>query len=83
MFAKVEVQSASGHKVIVIPTKAVLTEGDATKVIVATGDHSFRTRAIDVGPEVDGKVRVLGRLKPGEKIVTEGAIFLKNEIDTH
>jgi cobalt-zinc-cadmium efflux system membrane fusion protein len=83
MFAKVEVQNASGRKVIVIPTRAVLTEGDSTKVIVATGDRVFRARPIDVGPEVDGMVRVLGRLKAGEKIVTDGAIFLKNELETH
>ena len=37
---------------------------------------------VEVGPEVDGKVRVLSGLKPGEKIVTEGAIFLKKEMET-
>ena len=34
-----------------------------------------------VGPEVDGQVRVLGGIKPGERIVTDGALFLKNEMD--
>ena len=38
-------------------------------------------RVVDVGPESNGKVRVFSGLKPGEKIVTEGALFVKNEID--
>jgi cobalt-zinc-cadmium efflux system membrane fusion protein len=65
-----------------IPSKAVLTDGDTSKVIVATEGQVFRTRKVDVGPELDGKVRVLGGLQPGERIVTDGAIFLKKEIDT-
>jgi hypothetical protein len=35
-----------------------------------------------VGPEGEGKVRVLTGLTPGEKIVTEGAIFMKREIES-
>jgi multidrug efflux pump subunit AcrA (membrane-fusion protein) len=41
----------------------------------------FRVRRVDVGPETDGRVRVMGGLTPGEKIVTEGAIFMKREIE--
>ena len=63
------------------PTKAVLTDGDKTYVIVATEGNVFRLRRVDVGPESDGRIRVLGGLTPGEKIVTEGAIFMKREIE--
>ena len=41
----------------------------------------FRVRRVDVGPESEGHIRVLGGLTPGEKIVTEGAIFMKREIE--
>jgi multidrug efflux pump subunit AcrA (membrane-fusion protein) len=40
----------------------------------------FSERAIEIGPEREGKVRVLGGLRPGEKIVTDGAIFLDAEL---
>jgi cobalt-zinc-cadmium efflux system membrane fusion protein len=82
MFAKVDVRNASGKKFIMVPAKAVLSEGEKSVVIVATEGHVFRTRRVDVGPEVEGQVRILGGLKPGEKVVTDGAIFMKREIDT-
>jgi cobalt-zinc-cadmium efflux system membrane fusion protein len=81
MFAKVDVQNVSGRKFITVPAKAVLSEGDKSLVIVATEGSVFRTRRVDVGPETDGNVRILNGLTPGEKIVTDGAIFMKREIE--
>ncbi len=83
MFAKIEVQSTGGHKVILIPSRAVLSDGgEKSKVIVASDNNVFRVQMADVGPEVDGKVRVLSGLKPGDRIVTDGAIFLIHEIES-
>jgi cobalt-zinc-cadmium efflux system membrane fusion protein len=81
MFAKVEVSDGGRRKVMSVASKAVLTDGDKTYVIVATEGNVFRIRRVDVGPETDGRLRVLGGLTPGEKIVTEGAIFMKREIE--
>ena len=81
MFAKVDVADSGRHKVIGVATKAVLTDGDKTYVIVATEGNVFRLRRVDVGPESEGRIRVLGGLTSGEKIVTEGAIFMKREIE--
>lgn len=80
MFAKVELSDMHGKKVIVIPSRAVLSDADHSRVIVADG-NVFRMRVVQVGPEIDGKVRVLTGVKAGESLVTEGALFLKNEID--
>src|SRR5215471_17586893 len=82
MFAKVDVRNVSGRKFMTVPAKAVLNDGDKSVVIVATEGNVFRTRRVDVGPEVDGQVRILGGLVPGEKIVTDGAIFMKREIES-
>ena len=82
MFAKVDVQNTSGHKFMAVPAKAILNEGDKTLVIVATEGSVFRARRVDVGPESEGQVRILGGLTPGEKVVTDGAIFMKREIET-
>ena len=81
MFAKVELTETNGKKVLVVPSRAILNDSEHSRVVVGTGDNVFRMRVVQVGPEVGGKVRVLDGLKPGEKIVTEGALFLKNEID--
>jgi len=81
MFAKVDLTSTGGGKVIVIPSRAVLNDSEHSRVITVGDESTFRMRIVEVGPESNGKVRVFNGLKPGEKIVTEGALFVKNEID--
>jgi len=81
MFARVNVKSGTRRKVIEVPARAVLMDGDKSMVIVATEGDTFRARRVEVGPLSDDQVRVLGGLTPGEKIVTDGAIFMKREIE--
>jgi cobalt-zinc-cadmium efflux system membrane fusion protein len=81
MFAKVDVLNAPDRKLILVPAQAVLNEGDKTIIIVASEGNVFRARRVDVGPEAEGRVRVLDGLRPGEKIVTDGAIFMKRQLD--
>jgi cobalt-zinc-cadmium efflux system membrane fusion protein len=81
MFAKVDVADNGRRKIMSVASKAVLTDGDKTFVIVATEGNVFRIRRVDVGPQNEGRIRVMGGLTPGEKIVTEGAIFMKREIE--
>jgi cobalt-zinc-cadmium efflux system membrane fusion protein len=81
MFAKVDVRDNGRRKVIMVSSKAVLSEGDKAMVVVAIEGNVFRARRVDVGPETDGQVRILGGLTPGEKVVTDGAIFMKREIE--
>lgn len=79
MFAKVELSSPEGPKAIVIPTMAVLNDGDQSIVLVVGEDQVFKSAKVQVGPEHLGMVRVLSGLKPGQQIVTQGALFLQRE----
>jgi cobalt-zinc-cadmium efflux system membrane fusion protein len=81
MFAKIELVEASGKKVLVVPSRAILSDADHSRIVIAGDDNVYRLRTVQVGPEVGGKVRILDGAKAGEKLVTEGALFLKNEID--
>jgi cobalt-zinc-cadmium efflux system membrane fusion protein len=81
MFAKIELRDAGGRQALVIPAKAVLSDGEKSKVVVAGESNTFRVRQVEVGPELDGMVRVLRGLTSGEKIVTDGGLFLKHEIE--
>lgn len=81
MFARIDLMDTGGKKTIVVPSAAVLNDSDHARVIVYGDDLVFRLRTITAGPETAGKVRVIDGLKPGEKIVTEGALFLKHEIE--
>ncbi len=80
MFAKIALAEGNGKQVLVIPAKAVLNEAGKSRVIVVQGT-TFRPVTVEVGPETDGKVRVLAGLKVGDRVVTDGALFLKHDID--
>jgi membrane fusion protein, heavy metal efflux system len=82
MFARIEVTNATQRKAILLPSRAILTDSQHTRVIVATEGNIFRQRVVETGPEVDGKVRVSSGIHPGEKVVTDGAIFLKREMES-
>jgi len=81
MFARVNVQGRPNHKIITVPSKAILNDGDKFLVIVASEGITFRVRRVEIGPDVDGQTRILSGLVPGEKIVTDGAIFMRREIE--
>jgi len=81
MFARVNVQGHPDHKIITVPSKAILNDGDKFLVIVASEGITFRVRRVTIGPDVDGQTRILSGLTPGEKIVTDGAIFMRKEIE--
>ncbi len=80
MFAKVALADTNGKKVLVIPARSVLNEAGKIRVIVVEG-NVFRPVNVEVGPEVEGRVRVLSGLEAGAKVVTDGALFLKHDID--
>ena len=81
MFAKIDLTATGGARVILVPSKAILSDSEKPRVILVDADDTFRLEPVEVGSEVDGNVRVLSGLHAGQKIVTEGALFLKNEID--
>jgi multidrug efflux pump subunit AcrA (membrane-fusion protein) len=82
MFARIDLTSTGQRKAILVPSRAILTDSQHTRVIVATEGNVYRQRVVETGPEVDGKVRVLSGIVPGERIVTDGAIFLKREMES-
>jgi membrane fusion protein, heavy metal efflux system len=81
MFAKVELAEAAGKKVLVVPSRAILNDAEHARLIVAGTDDVYRLRIVQAGPEFDGKVRILDGVKAGEKVVVDGALFLKSEIE--
>jgi cobalt-zinc-cadmium efflux system membrane fusion protein len=80
MFARIMLHDAEAKQVSV-PAKAILVDSQPPRVVVVEGDR-FKLREVNVGPEVAGRVRVLSGLAAGERVVAEGAIFLKQEIES-
>jgi cobalt-zinc-cadmium efflux system membrane fusion protein len=79
MFARVSLLQKT-EPVMSLPTQAVLSDGEKSQVITVTDDGHFKPQPVEVGVERDGRVRILGGLNPGDKVVVEGALFVKNEL---
>jgi membrane fusion protein, heavy metal efflux system len=57
----------------------VIRHGDDAVVWVEEAPELFRRRAVKLGIEQEGRVQIREGLKPGERIVARGAIFVDNE----
>jgi membrane fusion protein, heavy metal efflux system len=63
----------------IVPGAAVVREQDAYHVFVQVDNDTFVLRPVTLGQESGGSVVLLDGLRPGEKIVTDGAFHLNNE----
>jgi cobalt-zinc-cadmium efflux system membrane fusion protein len=59
-----------------VPVAAVIHEGDAARVWVVRPDGLLQARTVTAGDAQDGTIAVLAGLRPGERIVTSGALFV-------
>ena len=76
MFATFRILTGDTAEAPAVPEGAVVYEGNAAHVWVAAGDGLLSLRAIRTGRSNDGLVEVLDGLKPGERVVTKGGLFI-------
>jgi membrane fusion protein, heavy metal efflux system len=76
MFANFRIQTSAVSQSPAIPEAAAVYEGDAAHVWVLQGEGLLAYRAIRTGRTSDGLVEVQDGLKPGERIVTKGGLFI-------
>ncbi len=80
MFARGQIATPAGKLGVSVPSDAVQTMNDKTVVFVATGKaHEFEARPVKVGASVNGQTAIQNGLRPGEKIVTQGAFVVKSQ----
>jgi membrane fusion protein, heavy metal efflux system len=77
MYASVSIFTDEGDSWPAIPRNAVIYEGNAARVWVAhDDDKTIERRPITPGM-IDGRmIQVLEGLRPGEKVVTKGSLFI-------
>jgi membrane fusion protein, heavy metal efflux system len=63
----------------VVPAAAVVRDGDKEFVFVQSSADVFTLRPVSLGEESGGRRILMDGLRPGEKIVVEGAFHLNNE----
>ncbi|GAC1303936.1 MAG: efflux RND transporter periplasmic adaptor subunit [Steroidobacteraceae bacterium] len=76
MFASFRIFTGDAEESPAVPASAVVYEGDAAHVWVLGDGGLLAYRAITTGRSSDGLVEVLQGLRPGERIVVHGALFI-------
>jgi len=76
MTARIRVIDAAAAPTVAIPSTAIIHDGDEAHCYVASGVRTLTSRAVKLGRTEDGLTEVLSGLKPGERVVTHGAIFV-------
>lgn len=82
MLASFVIEVQPPAQAMAIPADGVVREGDgAMTAWVTTDRHRFTQRVITTGLRTQEEVQVLAGLRPGELVVTEGAVFLSNMLE--
>jgi cobalt-zinc-cadmium efflux system membrane fusion protein len=64
-----------------VPLAGVVREGDGTMEVFVTGDgRRFERRAVKLGTQQDGLHQILDGVAAGERVATDNALFLANEL---
>ncbi len=76
MTARIRVFDVGAAPTIAIPSIAIVHDGDAAHCYVATAPRTLTLRQLKLGRTEAGLTEVLSGLKPGDRVVTRGAIFV-------
>jgi membrane fusion protein, heavy metal efflux system len=79
MFASFVILTGAPVDAAAVPVDGVVREGDGTMTVWVTADrHHFTKRTVRIGIQHDGYDQIVEGVRPGELIVTKGAVFLDN-----
>jgi len=76
MFASFSILSGSKANAPAVPETGVIYEGSEARVWILGDDGTLSLRKIQPGRSANGLLEVLEGVKPGEKVVASGALFI-------
>ena len=79
MFATLELSRPATARVL-LPQAAVLHDGDITEVYLPSGPGKYLLRRVALGAVHGDKVEITAGLNDGDRVVTEGAGFLRQPV---
>ena len=78
MYVRVVIQSRRLREGTLVPVSAVLRDDDNRPIVYVAADSlGFERRSITLGTRQDGSYEVTDGLRPGDRVVTEGGLFLQ------
>jgi cobalt-zinc-cadmium efflux system membrane fusion protein len=75
-FASFRLFTDGGAKTVGAPEAAVIFEGETARVWVVHGGRALELRQVRAGLTQGGLVQILAGLKPGDRLVTSGSLFI-------
>lgn len=82
MFATAWIETgAQGEQVVAVPATALQRMDDQWVVFLPQGEGRFEVRPVERGRDLGDEVAILSGLKPGERVVDEGAFVLRAEAE--
>ena len=80
MFANFTIRITAPFEATAVPNSAVVREGEGSMSVWVTSDRRrFEKRTVRIGLQQNGTTQILQGLRPGELVVTEGAVFVSNK----
>jgi membrane fusion protein, heavy metal efflux system len=72
---------AQGQQVVAVPATALQRMDDQWVVFLPRGEGRFEVRPVERGRDLGSEVAIVSGLKPGERVVDEGAFVLRAEAE--
>ena len=79
MFARLHLQVGESTPLLAVPKEAVLEADGKHYVYVVEAEGRYTKRLVTVSATSNDLVRIVEGLKPGERIVTKGAVLIKGQ----
>jgi cobalt-zinc-cadmium efflux system membrane fusion protein len=78
MYVTATVEAGASPNALTVPDSAVLRSAENEPfVYVEASPNQFGERPVTIGETADGKTQILGGLKPGERVIADGSLFLQ------
>ncbi|MBB5610616.1 MULTISPECIES: efflux RND transporter periplasmic adaptor subunit [unclassified Janthinobacterium] len=79
MLATYTIRTGTAQHAMALPVNSVVREGDGSMTVFVTQDaRTYTRRAVKLGLEQNGLMQIIDGLAAGEKVASDGALFLSN-----
>lgn len=80
MFAEMKIPTSKSAMALIIPSEAIVNDGNENYVFIAINDSTFEKRIVLIGSSSGEMTEIKSGLIRGDKIVTKGSFMLKSEL---